>query len=371
MSGCRGSGSLAVALVGVVVVGACSSPPPPKSAGAETSAGATGDAASPTNASPPSLGIASNEPADYILKTEPWDFGTAKGKVITTPAYRIFTTSKSSFIVDRAPAFAERALDQYRTALAPLPAPKLALDTYMMATRVQWQRLAAQLLGDDAGAYNMIQRGGFTVEGRAILYDIGPRDTLSLIAHEGWHQFTQRTFAEPLPMWLEEGIATYMEGYRWDTQAPKVPVFYGWANVERFDQLRKAITNNEVIPMEKWLVSSPQELIGYGSDAALNYYAQAWAMVHFLKEGEGGRYAPGFRALLTDAAGGKLLARIAEELGPRAASSFSLRRKGPEPFLVYINKNLGQAEAEYKRFIQRATQTGAKEKIVAGQSPIS
>lgn len=362
----------AAAMVGVAALCSCAGPAPtPTANGGSAAADAASGTAAPVSASPPSLGIASNEPKDYILKTEPWDFGTAKGKVITTPAYRIFTTSKSSFIVDRAPAFAERALEQYRTALAPLPAPKLALDTYMMATRVQWQRLAAQLLGDDAGAYNMIQRGGFTVEGRAILYDIGPRDTLSLIAHEGWHQFTQRTFAEPLPMWLEEGIATYMEGYRWDPAAPKVPVFYGWSNVERFDQLRKAITNNEVIPMEKWLVSSPQELIGYGSDAALNYYAQAWAMVHFLKEGEGGRYAPGFRALLTDAAGGKLLARIAEELGPRAASSFSLRRKGPEPFLVYINQNLVQAEAEYKRFIQRATQTGAKEKIVAGQSPVS
>jgi hypothetical protein len=353
-------------------VAGCSSPAPPQPA---SQAGA-GEKATPTVASSvktasPSLGIASNEPADFVLRVEPWNFGNTQGRVFVTPSYRVFTTSKDTMVVDRAPAFVERALEHYRTALAPLPAPKVALDTYLMATRVQWQRLSAQLLGDDAGAYNMIQRGGFTVEGRAILYDIGTRDTLSLIAHEGWHQFTQRTFAEPLPMWLEEGIASYMEGYRWDPEAPKVPHFYGWANVERFDQLRKAATENDLIPLDKLLVSSPQELIGYGSDAALNYYAQAWAMVHFLMEGEAGKYQAGLRALLTDAAGGRLVARVGAEMGGRAATSYSLRRKGPEPLLIYFNRDLGQLEAEYLRFIQKATQTGAKERIVAGRSPIS
>jgi hypothetical protein len=35
--------------------------------------------------------------------------------------------------------------------------------------------------------------------------------------------------------------------------------------------------------------STPQELIARDANAALFYYAQVWALVHFLNEGEGGR----------------------------------------------------------------------------------
>jgi hypothetical protein len=70
-------------------------------------------------------------------------------------------------------------------------------------------------MGSDAEVYLKIQRGGFAASGRAILYDIGPRDTFAIAAHEGWHQYTQKSFRAPLTVSFEEGLATYMEGFRW------------------------------------------------------------------------------------------------------------------------------------------------------------
>ena len=42
----------------------------------------------------------------------------------------------------------------------------------------------------------------------------------------------------------------------------------------------------------------------------LTFYSQLWALAHFLMEGEGGRYAPSMRAIISDAAEGRLSLRV-------------------------------------------------------------
>ncbi|MCC6678505.1 MAG: hypothetical protein IT436_15325 [Phycisphaerales bacterium] len=306
-----------------------------------------------------------------VISTEAWTFGREEGRVIRTDSYRLFTTENESILTSRMPTFMEQALDAYTSSLGGLPRPPVPLDTYLMANRPQWARLTQSLMGQQSDIYLKIQRGGFTAQGRAVLYDIGTHDTFSLVAHEGWHQYTQRTFRQPLPTWLEEGIAAYMEGFRWDPDFPEYPNFRGWANIERFDQLRKAAQENRLVGLDVLLSQAPQELLSQGGDGALTFYAQAWAAVHFLREGEGGKYREGLERLLRDAADGTVADRLTAELGVAAGRSYLMRRRGPELFRVYFNKDMSAASKEFEQFCRRAVSVGAKEKIVAGRSPVT
>lgn len=306
-----------------------------------------------------------------VLSTEPWTFGRDEGRVIRTDSYRLFTTEGESILVSRMPTFMEEALTAYTTGLGSLPRPTGPMDTYLMANRPQWARLTQSLMGAQSDVYLKIQRGGFTAQGRAVLYDIGTHDTFSLVAHEGWHQYTQRTFRQPLPTWLEEGIAAYMEGFRWDAEFNEHPNFRGWANIERFDQLRKAGQDNRLVGLEELLSQAPQELLTQGGDRALTFYAQAWAAVHFLREGEGGKYRDGLERLLRDAAEGTVADRLTAELGPAAGRSYLMRRRGPELFRVYFNRDISAAAREFEAFTNRVVSVGSKERIVAGRSPIT
>src|SRR4051812_46800668 len=149
-----------------------------------------------------------------------WSFEGRPGLLVRTRSYRLFTTVTDGDLLAQMPGFLERALDTYTAAFGPLPRPPLPLDTFLMADRAQWADLSRQVMGREAAALLKIERGGFASGGRALLWALGPRDTFAIAAHEGWHQFTQRTFADQLPAWLEEGIAVAMEGLGTDPLDP-------------------------------------------------------------------------------------------------------------------------------------------------------
>jgi hypothetical protein len=277
----------------------------------------------------------------------------------------------------------ETALSHYRASFAGLPPPPGKLDTFVMATRGQWETLTRQLMGANAETYLRIQRGGYASGGRGVFYDIGVADTLSIAGHEGWHQYTQRTFAEQLPIWLEEGIATTMEGYRWDGLTP---VFTPWSNTERFDQLRAAAAKDTLMPLLDIFDASPQELLTpaslgdvgpggtpprRGAEAALTYYAQIWVLVHFLREGEGGKYRASLMQAAGDAAAGRMGRGIAQKLGERPARSAILTRKGPAVALTYFNDNLDELAQEYARFLEVVVRPGSRGPVVEGRSPFA
>lgn len=321
--------------------------------------------------SDPLASRATGSPRAVIVSEEAWTYAGRTGRIITTPHFRIHTTVTRSLLLDRVPGFAELALASYRSALGPLPEPGARLDTFVMNTRQQWESMTRTIAGRQAETYLRIPRGGFALGGKGVYYDIGPRDTLSIAAHEGWHQYTQATFKQHLPLWLEEGIAVYFEGFRWDTRDRTLPVFLPWSNPQRFDTLRKAEAQDRLMPLATVLVSRPQDLIEHTDGRALTYYAQVWALTHFLHEGAGGRYREGFTQLLQDAAAGRVYGRVASELGNRPARSAFSRRVGDEVFRVYFNADIDGAQAEYTRFIQAATLPGTRQDMTAGRSPFS
>jgi hypothetical protein len=307
-------------------------------------------------------------PAKVILATAPWTFESREGSVIETASYRIMTTATRTTLVERVPAFMELALNHYTTTVGDLPRPNEQMESYILGTRPQWARMTQRVMGNDADMYLRIQRGGFSSGGRAILYDIGPRDTFAIAAHEGWHQYTQKAFRNMLPTTLEEGMATFMEGFRWNPDQMDRPLFLPWANVERYEQLRQAERAGKLIPLDRLMRSTPQNLMADDPDSALIYYAQVWALIHFLNEGEGGKYQNGLKLLLSDAAHGRLVARVNHTLSSRGIHS----RRGVDMLDIYLGRPASSLNEEYMAFVRAVVQkNGGRGRIVRGQSPLS
>ncbi|TVQ63131.1 MAG: DUF1570 domain-containing protein [Phycisphaerales bacterium] len=300
-------------------------------------------------------------------RREPWTFRGSPGTLLTTTHYRIFTTERNPTLLSRLPDALELALHQYTSELAPLPRPAQRLDTYVMATRPQWERLTASMEPDNASVYLQIRRGGFAANTRSLLFNIGVHDTIALAAHEGWHQFTQATFRDPLPVYLEEGIATYMEGFRWEGTRPR---YLPWSNTERFDQLRAAHVGGTLFSLQELVNTRPQDLLVRVDGAALTWYAQVWALVHFLREHDDGTHRYALRDMLVDAQSGRMRAHMAERLGSRGARVSLHNRLGPGVLLAYVSTDLDRLNADYQAFIARVAAPGTKNAIVEGRSPL-
>lgn len=347
---------------------------------------------------PPSYAPSENAGAGVIKSVKDWSFNNDPGKVVTTENFVIYTTERSSIITQRMPAFLEAAIANYRTAVGPLPAPTRPIDIYVMNDRPQWQVLTLNLLGERGRpVINGIKRGGFTTQGKSLLFDIGSFDTMSIAAHEAWHAYTQTTFAETLPMWAEEGLATFMEGHRWNGALPQ---FSGWANIARFDRLRAAVMDKGggLMSLEAVLASSPNQMIGMkgsieqvvsadnsgafgdkggATDGPILWYSQVWALVEFLNEGEGGKYRSAFGEMIQDAAAGKMRAKVVryvQERGEESENGGGRARLLPgavavESFRAYFGTDMRKVGAEYERFCRQMVKVGSREAVTQGKSP--
>jgi uncharacterized protein DUF1570 len=326
----------------------------------------TGCARGPVRSSAPSGGeTRSASSADVVRSIDPWAFGNAKGLLIRTAHYRLYTTERDAVILSRMPVFLEAALEHYRSALGLLPGPSIRLDTYLMDNRTQWVHLTQMLVPARADDYLRIERGGFAVNGIGVYFDLGLYDTHAIAAHEGWHQYVQRSFVDPIPVWLNEGIAAYMEGFRW---AGDVPVFRPWANVERFDQLRNAQATGSLMHLRELLNTTPQQLGKDGGLRALTYYAQVWALVHFLHEGENGQHLPILRQLLQDAASGNLLRVLRLRLDDDAVRVRA--SVGDTIFRAYFGEDVDRMNDAYRAFVVEMVRPGARDVLIRGVSPM-
>jgi hypothetical protein len=325
--------------------------------------GATAPAAAPLRPSDPTtVGRAARQP---------WRFAAYDGWLITTPHYRIHTTLEYDHILQRLPIFMERAIGRYTTTLADLPQPRRPLETYLFHDRRQWLAKTRQILPDEAETFDALGRGGFTTRGIAVLYYIDHngrfRDTFAIAAHEGWHQYTQSTFRQPLPIWLEEGIATYMEGHRWGEDAPR---FLPARNWERRSALRRAIQAEALIPIDDLLTRTPQSFLEESKDRLLTYYGQVWALTRFLSEGADGRYSDALAELLKDAAEGRLGRRLAASLSDATTDAPAIARRplhsrrvalndlGPWLVTTYFDHDLAAFEEAYIAYARQLAEGG-------------
>ena len=98
-----------------------------------------------------------------------------------------------------------------------------------------------------------------------------------------------------------------------------------------------------------------------------------WALVHYLRDGEDGRYREGLARLLDDAVKGTMLERIAsspaipDARGKRLASD---AKAGIWLVLVYFDTDFQRFADGYERFIRAIVDANAWDRINRGQSPV-
>jgi hypothetical protein len=163
-----------------------------------------------------------------------------------------------------------------------------------------------------------------------------------------------------------------MEGVRGGVDGAP-PTFIPWRNFERFGELRDVVARNRLIPLEELVQGTPQDALANGRTTLLGYYAQVWALVHFLNEGEGGRYRRGLERLLSDAVEGRIAGTLWESsrAGTRNERRMAIGRQvGPAVLREYFAEDLPRISAEYDAFVRAIVARGNGEKIWRGESPL-
>jgi hypothetical protein len=236
-----------------------------------------------------------------------WQFDGAQGVQFITPHWDIRSTIQIPRIVDTLPDFYNDLLDHYTTVFGELPYPRKRINVFLFATESQWRKKLQEMLGADATQWYSLGRGGLTVDGTGVLYHLDRRGrsrvTLRIAAHEGWHQYAEATFKICLPTWLDEGIGTWMEGFR--IRNGEV-VFTPASNWDRLSTVRKLVQAERLDSLEYLLSSDPSSLLASGRTTLLGYYAQLWALTSFIIEFEEGKYFPALKKILRSALDGSL-----------------------------------------------------------------
>ncbi|MSR33390.1 MAG: DUF1570 domain-containing protein [Phycisphaerales bacterium] len=359
-------------LVTVIVAYAmgCTTTPHLRTPSTATGAAAAASTGASANAEVHPTAIADSMTSHVLVGS--WPEGGDKGILMRTPHYLLRLSLREEPFRDRIPDFMETCFVAYASALGPIAIPEEPLEMYIFGDRTLWEKWTRKKLGRDAEIYIGLGKGGYTTDSVSVLYDIGRFDTQTIAAHEGWHQFSQQTLQHPLPTWMEEGISCYMEGTRLSRDgAPST--FRPWRNFERWSELREAVRADELSSLAELLDGTPQEFLQDGKNSLLTYYAQVWALVQFLRDGESGKYRESFSQLIQDAASGKLAGRLAASkaiIGKKGRERAVQLRTGNAVILEYFNPDFATFSDEYTTFVKAITARGAGDRIFRGEFPL-
>ena len=296
------------------------------------------------------------EPA--VKDAQVWKNSYGSGLTIQTKNYILHTTLLEPLMLRQLPAFLESAYKAYQSQLPRTLNKTQPLEVYLFDTRSQWEQFTRDTAGADAELYLQIQRGAYTLNGIVVAYNIGRKQTSSVIGHEGWHQFNQRLFVYRLPSWLDEGIATLFETCRYSQGQF---LFEPGRNLMRLGSLKETIQRRQLIPLRQLVVLNPgQVLNGHGSDdAVVAFYAQNYALVRFLREYRYGIHLRKYHAMLLGGADGSW--PVPDPLASLAADRTRPLTVGwntqisPILFTHYIESDIDRIEKEYREFCAKIT----------------
>lgn len=108
--------------------------------------------------------------------------------------------------------------------------------------------------------------------------DVKGTETLRVLYHEGFHQFTHGLIPK-MPFWLAEGLAEYYAGSKIESG---VVVSRGRLHKGRIRDLKRYLSSRSPISFNKLMLETPTEF--YSGPVAVKY-AQAWSMCHFFCHG--------------------------------------------------------------------------------------
>jgi hypothetical protein len=234
-----------------------------------------------------------------VRQVQSWSFDGTDGSQITTDHFRIRTTLDDPIFQHLLVRVVEAAFLHNRE-LAKFT-PDQPLDCYVFASRGQWETYTRAQAGSNAPIYLQISSGGYCQQGVFAGYDLGRRRTLSVVAHETWHQYSWFAFKSRLPSWLEEGLAAQNEAIVWDGDQP---VFRPELNTNRQAAFRQALRAGTLWELPDLLATHAGRVIKMPQPRIDAYYAQLWSLVLFLRQSP--VYNERLENLLADARAGRL-----------------------------------------------------------------
>jgi len=288
-------------------------------------------------------------PPAVPFASEDWTYHGSQGSKLTSQHYVLYTTCQSKPFVDTMPAFLETCWQAY-TELVPIEKPPdRPLETYLFGKRWQWEQFTDEFAPQRAATYKRIRTGGYSERGITVSHYGNRRSTLSVLAHEGLHQYLEATRGARIPAWLNEGLATRFEAFELD--ADNRPIFDARRNYLRLNGLRSAMNADARAPLEEILSTHAGVEIRKESSHVRGYYSQVWSLVLYLLEPPATNpYYDGFQLLLRELGTDAMTRRTRAFL---AADSEGRMSEGEAVFRAYITNDLKTFQTDYEQFLHR------------------
>jgi hypothetical protein len=144
-------------------------------------------------------------------------------------------------------------------------------------------------------ALNLVNAGGFAMPHKrtVIGYDKQKSEDalMRTMLHEGAHLFYGLAFSGQAPSWLDEGMATYFEGFTLDNHGK--PTF-DHISTGRLGQLKLALNSAQLFSMDELLNSDALQLINSDANRASVFYAQCWGLFYFFNTTIDSRFKTAF-----------------------------------------------------------------------------
>jgi hypothetical protein len=231
---------------------------------------------------------------DFTYERSEWPLKTQAGTKIETDHYRVYTTSKDEQFQEAVIKLAE---SQYQRFNAMIPQdPKGKMTVYIFSNTRQWMAFTQSKFPPAvARLYFRIRNGGYASQDFAAFYYMGRYPTLTIMAHELFHLYlNQVRGSQPVPAWVNEGLACYFEAHEWDDFDP---VFTPTKNLFRRQNLSDAVASNKLFSLKELLSTDAGKVCANDQGRMLTYYAQLWGLMQFLQNPDSGYYER-FHAML-------------------------------------------------------------------------
>jgi len=260
--------------------------------------------------------------------------------------YNIYSTIGDDGEVNRIAQLMEGSFAAYRTLDPDIAPTHTPMECYVFGNHAQWAEFTREKTGASASIYLQINRGGYTIGDWYVSYYLGENSTLSVAAHEGWHQYAFRHFKGRLPPFMDEGFATLFEGVKFRNGLPRYNLSI---NQNRAIALRRAIEKNQLFPLEQVVGMHAGQVVSKPGDEIEAFYAQAWGFARYLWDADGARYRPAMRQILSDTAAGTVY-------DPTYTLRSRIRPWNPacvKPMLEhYLGMPFAQIDQDYNAFIR-------------------
>ncbi|HMD54028.1 MAG TPA: hypothetical protein VKJ65_05730 [Phycisphaerae bacterium] len=284
------------------------------------------------------------------LDVEPWPDGPDNGVIIYTAHYRIHTTLEDPAIRQMLARVLEADYARF-IQLVPNVGVLPPLDGYVFSDRAEWEEYVVETTGDQASTYLHINEGGFTRQGVFATFRASNEEVLSVVGHEAWHQFSYWALKDHLPAWIDEGLGTQNEEIHWVNGEP---VFTPWLNQERWNALKAAVQQDNLLPMQQFASIQAGDVVVMQPEYVQAYYAELWSVTLYIQSTS---YRQDLLAMLDDARVGKLTPLLAGTgLTAHDLAIQSIRWNqisGPIYMKDFFGPDLDNFDQGYLNFVQR------------------